>query len=172
MTSHRFTFLTISALVLALALATGAAQAMTADIDGTTAATTSSVIPNDRGGPLGVGSVESVNAPVPDAFERAAARAIAQGPPPDAFERAAQRGPSVGSSSLAVSGSSYGYGPHGALLGRGPRTDPGVTSTTASADEGLDWQTIGYGGGAIVMALGLIALGALAVGGHRRTPAH
>jgi hypothetical protein len=167
MTPRRLTFLTTSALV-ALAFATGTAQAMTADIDGST--TTSSgnakVIPNDRGGRLGVGAVVT-NAPIPDVFERAAQRAIAQQPVPDVFERAAQRGVTPVAGDVT-----YGYGPHGALLHRDHDTVPVATSTVASTDDGLDWQMVGYGGGALVLALGLIALGALALGGHRRTPAH
>ena len=74
MSSRTSTFLTTSALVLALALAlVGPAQAMVVR-EGDDSGEATVVIPNDRDGQLGVGGVESQSTSAPDWFERAAQR--------------------------------------------------------------------------------------------------
>lgn len=177
MSSKRTTFVTTSAVVIALGLATGAAQAMNADLDGTTTATatTSTAIASDRVGPHGVRPV-GVSAPSPDWFERAAQRAIDDTPPPDWFERAAQRAIDDTAAvhlrrSTTVIGDGVTRPDDREARGPGARSGLTVTSATSTADDTLDWQAIGFGG-AFVLALCAIGLGAALLGGHRRTPAH
>ena len=147
MDSRTSTFLTTSALVLALALAlVGPAQAMVVgDGDGNGQAAV--VLPNDRDGQLGVGGIESQSASAPDWFERAA-----------------QRG--------QQSGASVRPDDRGGARGAGAFSEPQLVSPTVStADDGFDWQTIGFGAGAFLLALCAAAIAAMTLG-SRRTPAH
>jgi hypothetical protein len=190
MDSRTSTFLTTSVLVLALALAlAGPAQSMVVgDGDGGQVAV---VIPNDQGGTLGVGGIETQTAPAPDWFERAAQRGqqadygsttvrpddqggtlgvggieTQTASAPDWFERAAQRGQQADYGSTTVrpddKGGARGVGTLSKLVVISPTT----------ADNGFDWQTIGFGAGAFVFALCAAALGAMTLAGRRQTPAH
>ncbi len=150
MSPRNTTFLTTSALVFALALAlAGPSQARPVDIGGSDRDATAVVIPNDRVGPLGVGAAEFQTQTSPDWFERAAQRGETTSVP--ATVRPDDRG---------------------GARGVGTLYKPDIVVSPTTADDGSDWQTIGFGAGAVVLALCAAALGALMLAGHRRTPAH
>jgi len=217
MDSRTSTFLTTSALVLALALAlVGPAQAMVVS-DGDGGGETAVVIPNDRDGQLGVGSVESQSASAPDWFERAAQRGqqtaggdvqatstipyLSHGQGVDTSlyggngsvrpdDRIGPHGvgsiakadgqslPSIpylsqgdGVDESLWSGASARPDDRSGTRGAGAFSEPQPVFSPTTADDGFDWQTIGFGAGAFLLALCAAALMAMTLG-SRRTPAH
>ena len=166
MSPRSTTFLTTSALVFALALAlAGTSPAMPADVGG--GDTTSTAIPNDRIGPLGVGGVESQTQAAPDWFERAALRGQGSGAGP---VRPDDRGGEIGVGGIEQA--PVRPDDEGGARGVGTLSEAQQVFSPTTADDGLDWQTVGFGAGAFMLALCAAALGALLLGGHRRTPAH
>lgn len=150
MSPRNTTFLTTSALVFALALAlAGPSLARPVDIGGSDRDATSAVIPNDRVGPHGVGGAAQATSTIPY---------LSQGD---------------GVDESLWSGASARPDDRGGARGAGAFSEPqpAVSPTASTADDGVDWQTVGFGAGAFLLALCAAALMALTLG-SRRTPAH
>ena len=214
MDSRTSTFLTTSALVLALALAlAGPAQSMVVGDGDSDGGQVGVAIPNDQGGTLGVGGIETQTAPAPDWFERAAQRgqddsslaipylSHGQGVDESLFGGVGSTRPDDQAGPLGVGaietdaatslppvpylsqgdgvdvsqwGGTTSVRPddRGGARGVGTLSKPDLVISPTTADDGFDWQTISFGAGAFVLALCAAALGAMTLGGRRRTPAH
>ena len=104
--------------------------------------------PDDRGGMIGVGATQVVEAP-PDAFERAVLRSTAANPAPDVFERAVLR-----------ESRSAPLRPDDRAGARGPAIFPtALPSVAALSGDDFRWGDALFGAAAM---LGVVLLGAAA----------